>query len=140
MKDWTLSPDPARLQLDLIHAWLSGAYWSAGVRRDIVEHAFAHSIAVGAYGPDGEQVGVARAVSDQATFAWLCDVFVAPGWRQRGIAGALVAALLADPRLQTVRRWCLATRDAHQAYRPFGFAPVDANLWMEWRPDPARWR
>jgi len=139
MPEWFVSSDPAQLDLDRVHGWLSQAYWSPGVRREVVERAFANSLSVGAYALDGRQLGVARAVTDQATFAWLDDVFVDPGARGRGIARAMVRALLDDPRLQTLRRWCLGTRDAHGVYAPLGFAPVDARIWMEHKPDPKRW-
>lgn len=138
--DVSISVDPARLDLDRVHAWLARAYWCEGVRRDVVEHAFANSISAGAYDARGVQVGVARAATDQATFAWLCDVFVDAPARGRGVARAMVRALIADPRVQTVRRWVLATRDAHGVYAPLGFAPVDPTRWMEMLPDPARWR
>ncbi len=98
--------------------------------REIVERAFANSIVAGAY-RDGRQVGVARAVTDQATFAWLCDVFVDDTARGQGVATAMVKALIDDPRLQTLRRWCLATRDAHEVYRPLGFTEVPQGRWME---------
>jgi len=139
MLEWTLSTDPARLDLDRVYSWLHHAYWSPGVRRDIVERAFANSLSIGAYANDGAQLGVARVVTDQATFAWLCDVFVDPTARGRGVARAMVQALLADPRLQTLRRWCLATRDAHGVYAPLGFAAVDARIWMECKPGAMRW-
>lgn len=139
MLEWTLSTDPARLDLDRVHGWLREAYWSPGVRRDVVERAFANSLSVGAYAADGRQLAVARLVTDQATFAWLCDVFVDPGARGHGIARAMVQALLDDPRLHTLRRWCLATRDAHAVYAPLGFAAVDPRIWMEHKPSPARW-
>jgi len=66
-------------------------------------------------------------------------VFVDPGARGRGIARATVGALIDDPRLATLRRWCLAARDAHDVYAPLGFTAVDARLWMEHKPNPARW-
>ena len=139
MTDWIISTDPARLQLATVHGWLTNAYWSTGVRRDVVERAFANSLVAGAY-RDGVQIGVARAVTDQATFAWLADVFVTPEARGHGIASALVKALIDDPRMQTLRRWCLATRDAHAVYTPFGFTPVDPKIWMQYLRDPAHWR
>jgi GNAT superfamily N-acetyltransferase len=139
MLEWALSTDPARLDLDRVYGWLRDAYWSPGVWRDVVERAFANSLSVGAYANDGAQLGVARAVTDQATFAWLCDVFVDPAARGHGIARAMVQALITDPRLQTLRRWCLGTRDAHGVYAPLGFAAVDARIWMEYKPSSARW-
>ncbi len=135
---WFVSLDPTLLQLDVVYPWLRDCYWSPGVRRDVVETAFAHSLAAGAY-RGGVQIGVARVVTDQATFAWLCDVFVDESARGQGIARAMVQALLDDGRLQTLRRWCLGTRDAHDVYRPLGFGPVDPRIWMQYLPDPARW-
>jgi len=136
--DFEVSTDPERVQLDLVYPWLRDCYWSTGVRRDVVERAFANSLVAGAY-RGGRQIGVARVVSDRATFAWLCDVFVEPGSRGAGVATALVEALIAHRELQTLRGWLLATRDAHAVYRPLGFVPVDAKIWMEYRPDPAGW-
>src|SRR5690349_10288539 len=136
--DYEVSLDPARVQLDVVYPWLRDCYWSTGVRRDVVERAFANSLVAGAY-RNGRQVGVARAVTDQATFAWLCDVFVDDTARGQGIATAMVKALIDDPRLQTLRRWCLATRDAHAVYRPLGFEPVDARIWMQHLLAPTRW-
>lgn len=139
MPDWFVSLDPGRIQLEVVYGWLHSCYWSPGIRRDVVERAFANSLVAGAY-RDGRQLGVARVVTDQATFAWLCDVFVDESARSQGIATALVRALIDDPRLQTLRRWCLATRDAHAVYRPFGFAAADPAIWMQYLPDPARWK
>jgi GNAT superfamily N-acetyltransferase len=136
--EWVISTDPARLQLDVVHGWLVSCYWSPGIRRDVMDNAFAHSLVAGAY-RGGVQIGVARVVTDQATFAWLCDVFVDDRARGLGIARAMVRTLMDDPRLQTLRRWCLATRSAHDVYGPLGFAPVDPTLWMQHLPDPARW-
>lgn len=133
-----ISTDPARIQLDIVYPWLRGSYWSPGIRRDIVENAFANSLVAGAY-LDGVQVGVARAVTDRATFAWLCDVFVDEAHRGKQLATQLVRALIDHPELGTLRRWLLATRDAHPVYAPFGFRPVDAAIFMGHAPDPARW-
>jgi len=100
--------------------------------------AFANSLVAGAYA-GGRQLGFARAVTDQATFAWLADVYVADDVRGRGIARSLVRALMADPRTATLRRWLLGTRDAHGVYRELGFSPVDPTVFMQHTPDPARW-
>src|SRR5690606_30941949 len=110
MPDWFVSLDPAQIQLDVVYGWLRTCYWSPGIRRDVVERAFANSLVAGAY-RDGRQIGVARLVTDEATFAWLCDVFVDETARGQGIATAMLGALFEDPRLRTLRRWCLATRD-----------------------------
>lgn len=139
-KMYELSTDPARVQVDVVHDYLSTCYWSAGVRREVVEKALANSIACGAYERStGKQVGYARAVSDRATFAWLCDVFVLEPHRGNGLATGMVRMLMGHPELQTLRRWVLATRDAHDVYRPLGFVPVDPDRWLEFRLPPERW-
>jgi GNAT superfamily N-acetyltransferase len=134
-----ISTDPARLQLDVVYPWLRGSYWSPDIRRDVVARAFANSVVAGAY-VEGVQVGVARVATDRATFAWLCDVFVAEASRGQGVATRLVRALFDHPELQTVRRWLLGTRDAHPVYAPFGFQAADPKIFMVHAPDPARWQ
>ena len=136
---WTVSTDPSRIQLEIVHRWLRGSYWSPGVRRDVCEKAFANSLAAGAYDETGRQLGVARVASDRATFAWLCDVYVDEPSRGLGIGRALVGALMSHPELQTIRRWGLGTRDAHEVYRPLGFGPVDPQILMQYLPDRSRW-
>jgi GNAT superfamily N-acetyltransferase len=119
-----VSTDAARLDVDLVHRFLSEeAYWSSGIPRDVVERAIAGSIPFGAY--DGAaQVGFARVVTDRATFAYLADVFVLESHRGRGVGKLLVETALAHPDLQGLRRWLLMTRDAHALYAKFGFAPL----------------
>jgi len=136
---WTLSTEPSKIQLDIVYRWLRDSYWSPGVRRSICEKAFANSIVVGAYSDDDRQLGVARVATDRATFAWLCDVFVDESARGHGIAKAMVSTLLEHPELQTVRRWSLGTRDAHELYRGLGFGPVDPAIMMQLMPDRSRW-
>lgn len=110
---------------------MSDAYWSANRTPERIERSLHNSVVIGAY--DGErQVGLARVVTDRATFAWLCDVIVDEDYRGRGIGKALVAAALAHEELQGMRRWMLATRDAHELYRRFGFTELAApERWME---------
>lgn len=129
--EFELSWDPARLQFDRIHRALAASYWSPGVRRAVVEDAAARSLTLGAYRPTGEQIGYARVITDFATLAYLCDVIVFDGFRGQGVGKAMVAACVAHPELQTVRRHLLATRDAHALYAGFGFQPVVADRWME---------
>ena len=138
MTDWVVSTDPDRIQMDVVFPWLHGCYWSPGIRRDVVEKAFANSMVACAY-RGSSQIGVARLVTDRATFAWLCDVFVDESARGLGVGRAMVRALMDDPRLSTIRRWCLATRDAHDVYRPLGFGSVDATRWMEHLTEMRRW-
>jgi GNAT superfamily N-acetyltransferase len=131
-----LSTDPRRLDLAVIHGFLENSYWSPGIPRAVLERAIRNSLCIAAY-QGSRQVAFARVVTDRATFAWLCDVFVVESHRRRGIADAMVAALLAHPELQQLRRWSLATRDAHPLYRRHGFLPLaDAGRAMEIRrPD-----
>ena len=122
-----LSFDKAEMDLDLIHAFLSGAYWSVGIPRHIVERAIANSLCVGAFAPDedgkDEQIGFARVISDYATFAYLADVFVLPAHRGKGVARALIEALHAHADLQGLRRWVLFTKDMQPVYAKLGWTP-----------------
>ena len=127
-----LSWDPARLDLDRVHAALASTYWSPRVRRDIVERAVANSLCVGAYDrATGAQVGFARLITDRTTFAYLCDVVVFDGYRGQGIGKRLVRETLAHPELQTIRRCALVTRDAQELYARHGYQPVVPGRWME---------
>jgi GNAT superfamily N-acetyltransferase len=134
---YEVSDDPARLDLDTIHGFLRTAYWSPGVARETVEASVAGSLPMGLYAPDGAQAGYARAVTDRATFGYLADVFVLPEHRGRGLSGFLVRALLEHPDLTTLRRWMLATADAHGVYEALGFTPLDdPDIWMVRGPRP----
>jgi GNAT superfamily N-acetyltransferase len=131
-----LSGDPARLDIPLIHDYLAReSYWAKGVPLATLERAIAHSVCIGAYA-GGTQVGFARVVTDQATFGYLADVFVVETRRGQGVARAMLAALLADPRLQGLRRMLLATRDAHRLYAGLGFSPLAAPARFMERYDP----
>jgi GNAT superfamily N-acetyltransferase len=116
----TISTDPSRLDLDVIHGFLATSYWAAGIPRQTVERAVRHSLCFGAFAGD-RQVGFARVISDYATYAYICDVFVVPTHRGRGVGKQLMAAIMAHPDLQGLRRWTLFTRDAHGLYRQYGF-------------------
>jgi GNAT superfamily N-acetyltransferase len=131
-----ISAQPDRLDRDLIHRFLSEeAYWSPGVSRETVDRAIDHSLCFGAYEDDGAQIGFTRVVTDHATFAWVCDVFVVPAARGRGVGKALVAAVLEHPSVRSVRRVMLATDDAHGLYQQFGFTPPDdVHKWLILRP------
>lgn len=126
-----ISTDPSRLDLDTIHRWLSEeTYWVRGRSRELMQRSFDNSICFGAYLGD-RQVGFARVVTDRATFAWLADVFIAGEHRGRGYGKALVAAVLAYPELQGLRRWLLATKDAHGLYAQNGFDVVPDGRFMQ---------
>ncbi|TDC48077.1 GNAT family N-acetyltransferase [Micromonospora sp. KC207] len=128
-----ISTDPARLDLDLVHHWLStDAYWALGRDRGTVGRAFAGSLSFGVYRPgDGRQVAVARVVTDGVTFAWLCDVYVDRSARGRGLGTWLAGAVRDHLATLGVRRIVLATVDAHGVYAKVGFVPVDPGRWME---------
>jgi GNAT superfamily N-acetyltransferase len=133
--EYEISTDPGRIDLEMTHRFLSeDAYWSPGVPLDVVRRAIEGSIVFGVY-RDGAQVGMARVVTDRATFAWLCDVFVLPEHRAAGLGKWLMECVKSHPDLQGLRRWMLATRDAHGLYAQFGFTPVEPERFMEIR-DP----
>ena len=131
--EYEISTDPTRLDLDLTHRFLNEeAYWSLGVPMDVVKRAIAGSIVFGVYlGQD--QVGFARVVSDKATFAWLGDVFVVAEHRGHGLGKWLMECVKSHPELQGLRRWMLATRDAHGLYEQYGFTIVEPGRFMEIR-------
>ena len=123
--DVRISADPADFDLDWIHSALSErSYWAHGRGRSVVERSIANSLGFAAL-LDGRQVGFARVVTDQATFAWISDVFVDESVRGRGVGKRLISAILADPRLQGLKRMMLATDDAHGLYARYGFEPLE---------------
>lgn len=123
---------------DAVYRYLAEeSYWAAGLPRDVFDHALANSLSFAAYSgsearsEDRELAGYARVVSDHATFAWLCDVFVLPEHRGNGVSKLLMEAVMAHPRLQGLRTLMLATRDAHGLYERYGFAPLtEPSRWM----------
>jgi N-acetylglutamate synthase-like GNAT family acetyltransferase len=134
MHGYEISTDRARLDLDVIHGFLRTAYWSPGVARELLERSIEHSLPFGLYAPDGAQAGFARVVTDFAVFAYLGDVFVLPEHRGQGLSVWLVQTILAHPDLQTLRRFHLATSDAHSLYARFGFRAADATTSMDLKP------
>ena len=127
----TISTDPDRLDIHAIHAYLTRSYWAEGIPYDVVKNCVVNSLCFGAYAGD-RQVGFARVITDRVTFAYLCDVYVLEEYRGRGLSKRLMEAVCGHPDLQNLRRFCLATRDAHGLYEKFGFARVDCpNRYME---------
>jgi len=120
---FTISTDPARLDLDGVYAWLSASYWARGIPRDVFERSVRHALCFGIY-EGARQVGFARVVTDFATVAYVGDVFVLEPWRGRGLSRWLMEVISSHPDLQGFRRWILLTRDAHGLYRKFGFTPL----------------
>jgi GNAT superfamily N-acetyltransferase len=133
-----ISTDRARLDVDLIHRFLSeDSYWARGRRREVTERAIARSLCFGAY-EDDAQVGFARVVTDHATFGFLADVFVVEGARGAGVGKALLEAVVAHPDLGDLPRLTLATHDAHELYARYGFIPLeDPERWMVRTPASA---
>ena len=120
---FVVATDPARQDVDAIHAFLSRAYWCENIPRATVERAVRHSLCFGLF--DGAaQIGLARVVTDYATFAYLCDVYVLGSHRGHGLGRWLIECVMAHPQLQGLRRINLATRDAHGLYAQFGFQPL----------------
>jgi len=132
MSDYRLSFDPATFQMDVVHALLSASYWTPGIARERVERAFAHSFAVGAFAPTGEQVGCARMVTDYTSIGYLADVIVHEAHRGRGLGRAMTRGLIEHPNLRGLRRILLVTRDAHGVYAACGFQPLaDPTVFMQ---------
>ncbi|OQW46525.1 MAG: GCN5 family acetyltransferase [Proteobacteria bacterium SG_bin6] len=131
MSNIELSDDKARLDVDRIHGWLAGSYWSPGIARERVERAIANSHCLGAY-RRGAQIGFARLISDRATFAWLADVWVDEGARGQGLGRRLAGWFLDQTEYADLRRIGLTTRDAHGVYAALGFRPLmRADYYME---------
>lgn len=119
------SPDFDDIDLALVHGFLSReSYWAAGIPANTLERALRHSVCCSGFLDGVGQIAFARAVTDQATFAYLADVFVLPAHRGQGHGRAVVEALMADPRLQGLRRWHLVTRDMQRLYAKLGFEPL----------------
>ena len=119
-----ISTDKSKLDVDVIHRFLTRSYWAEGIPRETVMRAIENSLCFGVYS-GGEQVGFARVVSDFATYAYLADVFILEPYRERGLGKELIATVMAHPELQGLRRWSLGTRDAHGLYAQFGFTALE---------------
>jgi GNAT superfamily N-acetyltransferase len=127
-----ISTDKSRLDLDTIHRFLSEhSYWAKNRSLDQTKTAIENSICFGMYVGE-RQIGFARVVTDRATFAYLGDVFILDEFRGLGLSKKLMETIISQPELQGLRRWVLATRDAHGLYEQFGFSPLKfPDRWME---------
>ena len=121
-----ISTDRERLNLDVVHGFLTNCYWAKGIPREVVARSIEHALCFGIYDGEGAQVGFARVISDFATIAYVGDVFVLDTHRGRGLGKWLMQCITEHPALQSLRRWILTTRDAHGLYSQFGFTPVKA--------------
>ena len=128
---FTISTDPARLDIDTICYFLTRAYWANTRPRERTERAIQNSLVFGVY--DGErQIGVARVVTDYSIFAYLCDVFIDEDYRAHGLGKWLIQTIMGYPDLKEMRRWMLVTTDAHGLYKQFGFTSIeDPEHWMQ---------
>ena len=124
--NYTVSTDPKKLDLSVIHGYLCRSYWSSNIPKETVARAIRHSLCFGIYLEDA-QVGFGRVVTDYATFAYIADVFVLEAHRGQGLSKRLIEAMIAHPELQGLRRWTLGTRDAHGLYARYGFVPADSE-------------
>ena len=132
--EYSISTDPTRIDFGVIHTFVTRAYWSPGIPREVVEQAARHSLVFGLYHDSGDgaathQVGYARVLTDYTALAYVMDVFVLEAHRGRGLATWLMETIISHPELQEVRSWLLKTRDAHGLYARIGFSPL---------PDPER--
>lgn len=128
---FTITTDPSRIDFAVVHGFLSRSYWAESIPRDTMAKAIANSLCFSLFDDDA-QIGFARVVTDRSTFAYLADVFVLESHRGQGLATWFMSVLFAHPDLQGLRRFSLATRDAHGLYRKFGFeTPQNPDRLME---------
>lgn len=121
-KDILISTDKRKLQIKVIHNFLTESYWCSGIPLDVIKTQIKNSFCVGVY-IQKEQVGFARVVTDYASHAYLCDVFILESHRGKGLSKLLMEFIFKHPKLKKIRAWKLATRDAHGLYAKFGFTP-----------------
>ncbi len=128
---FTISNDPARLDIEAICDFFTRAYWAKGRPRERTERALANSLVFGVY--EGiKQIGIARVISDYSIFAYICDVFIHEEYRGHGLGKWLIETIMSHPDLLGLRRWTLVTRDAHGLYKQYGFNSLtNSNSWME---------
>jgi len=131
-KGFIISTDKKLLDIELIYNYLNNdSYWAKGIQRERLEKAIQNSMCFGVYNHD-LFAGFARVVTDNATFAYLCDVFILPEFRKKDLSKWLMQTIVKHPDLQGLRRWSLATADAHGLYAQFGFSQISKpENWME---------
>jgi GNAT superfamily N-acetyltransferase len=132
IKSYTISIDPDKMDVEAIYNYLSRSYWAEGRTKATVEKSLRHSLNFGVFAGTGVQVGFARVITDYATFAYLADVYILEEHRGKGLSKWLMETIMSHPDLQGLRRWSLATRDAHGLYAQFGFTPLPKpEIWMQ---------
>lgn len=134
---YRVSSDRNEMDVDVIHSYISTSYWAAGIPKETVKKALENSLCFGVFSPDGNQVGFARMITDQATFAYLADVFIDEEHRGQGLSKWLMQHVHDHPSLQGLRRILLATRDAHGLYQQFGYTALSSpeTFMQKWQPD-----
>jgi GNAT superfamily N-acetyltransferase len=126
-----LTTDKTRMQLDVIYRFLQKSYWANKRSVQAIQRSIEYSLPFGIFDGD-KQIGFARVISDYSTFAWIADVFIDEEYRGQGLSKFLMESMLAHPELQDLRRWVLATKDAHTLYSKYGFTPLNKpERWME---------
>jgi N-acetylglutamate synthase-like GNAT family acetyltransferase len=129
--DIFINSDKNKLDIDFIHSFLTDSYWAEGISKEIIEKSIEGSLCFGVY-ENTRQIGFARVITDKATFAYLADVFIDENYRGRGLSKKLITLIMAQPDLQKLRRFMLATKDAHGLYSQYGFSPLtNADRWMQ---------
>ena len=129
--DFSISTDKNKIDVAYVHRFLSSSYWAENIPLDVVERSIEGSLCFGVYHGE-QQIGFARVITDEASFAYLCDVFIDEAYRGKGLSKWLMEAILAYPGLQGLRRFLLATRDAHGLYRQYGFSELTfTDRWMQ---------
>lgn len=132
--EYTVTDDQKEMDIPMIHEFLSSSYWAKGIDKETVVRSMSHSICLGLF-HQGIQFGFGRVITDQATFAYLADVFVLPKYRGMGLGKWLVGCFLEHEQLQGLRQWLLKTADAHELYKKHGFTPLEyPSLFMELKP------
>jgi GNAT superfamily N-acetyltransferase len=131
MGEYSITTDNSKMDIPVIHSYLTRSYWAEGIPVETVARAIEGSMCFGLF-HGSKQIGVARVISDKATFAYLCDVFILPAHRGVGLSKWLMQTIMSHPDLQGLRRWSLATLDAHGLYKQFGFTIINnPDSWMQ---------
>jgi len=123
MEEIIISDDKSKLDVELIHKFLTTSYWAKGRTIDEVKNSFEHSICFGVY-KDGKQIGFARILTDYTVIAYLMDVFILEEFRGKGFSKLLLKRIFDDDKFKRVKKWMLATKDAHSLYAQFGFGKI----------------
>ena len=130
-EDFSISTDKSKIDVHHVHRFLSSSYWAENIPFEVVQRSVDGSLCFGVYHIE-KQIGLARVITDEATFAYLCDVFIEEAYRGKGLSKWLMEVILAYPGLQGLRRFMLATKDAHNLYRQFGFIELTfTDRWMQ---------